>query len=193
MRLIIFLGPPGVGKGTQSERIRQQFGIPTISTGELLREARRAGTELGVRVAAFLDRGQLVPDEIIVELVAQQLDRPECARGCLLDGFPRTVPQAAALDEYLDSRAQPVKLLALQLRADPAELLKRLLGRSQMEGRPDDTPRTIAHRMQVYESQTLPLTDYYQRRGQLVVLDAMGTPDDVFARVRRSIQERLPE
>jgi adenylate kinase len=191
MRLIIFLGPPGVGKGTQAERIRQHFGIPTLSTGDLLRRAKRAGTELGRQVAAFLERGQLVPDQTIIQLVAEQLDRPEHAQGCLLDGFPRTDAQAKALDEYLESRDQAVDLLALELRADAEELFQRLVGRAEIERREDDNPQTIRQRMHVYSSQTLPLVDYYRRRGQLEVVDAMGTPDEVFERIERSIRGRF--
>ena len=187
--LIVFIGPPGAGKGTQSKRLLDYLHISHLSTGDLLREAKAAGTPLGQLAAGYMDHGRLVPDKLVLELVAEKLDDPRYGAGCMFDGFPRTLAQARALDEMLTKRGTPLDM-ALELRADKDELLSRMLKRASDEGRPDDTPQTIAHRFEVYRQETSPLIDYYRFKGILSVIDAMGTPDDVFGRIKTAIDKR---
>jgi adenylate kinase len=187
--LIVFLGPPGSGKGTQAKRLVEHLHIPHLSTGELLREARAAGTGLGRQAAAYMDAGRLVPDELVLALVEESLEQPAYAEGALFDGFPRTLPQARALDAALARRGTPLDLV-LQLVADEQELTARMLRRASQEGRTDDNPQTIAHRMEVYRQQTAPLLDYYRFKGVLMPIDGLGTPDEVFARVKLPVEKR---
>jgi adenylate kinase len=184
---IVFLGPPGGGKGTQAQRLSQALEIPHLSTGSMLREARGQGSDLGRSVAAYLDQGCLVPDEVIVDVVTRRLESPDCGAGCILDGFPRTAGQAQALDEFLSHRQRQVDLV-LELAVDEAELSRRILARADLENRSDDTPGTIARRLEIYRTQTAPLVDYYQQRGQLRSIDGTGTPDEVFARIEDRVQ-----
>ena len=179
---IIFLGPPGVGKGTQSVRVAETYRVPHISTGDMMRRAIADQTELGPRVKAYLDSGQLVPDELVVDLVAERLKQSDCEAGCLLDGFPRTKAQAEALDAFLNSVDRKLDAV-LQLTADADVLQARMLDRASKEGRSDDNPETIAKRLEVYEQQTAPLVDYYRTAGLLHAVDGIGTPDEVFGRV----------
>jgi adenylate kinase len=180
---IVFIGPPGSGKGTQAKRLAAYLGIPHLSTGELLREAKASGSSLGQLAAQYMDQGRLVPDPLVMALVGEKLQEPSMERGCLLDGFPRTLQQARALDESLAQRGTPLDLV-IELRADENELVARMLRRAAQEGRTDDNPQTIAHRMEVYRQQTAPLLDYYRFKGVLRVVDGMGTPDEVFARIK---------
>jgi adenylate kinase len=181
--LIVFIGPPGSGKGTQAKRLIQHLGIPHLSTGELLREAKASGSSLGRLAAGYMDQGQLVPNSLVVAMVDEKLKQPQFEKGCLFDGFPRTLEQARALDDLLSKRGTPLDM-ALELRADEDELVARMLRRATEERRVDDNPQTIAHRMEVYRQQTAPLLDYYRFKGKLVVIDGMGTPDEVFGRVQ---------
>lgn len=187
--LIVFIGPPGAGKGTQSKRLLDYLHIGHLSTGDLLREAKAAGTSLGRLAAEYMDHGRLVPDNLVLAMVAKKLNQPQFQAGCMFDGFPRTLAQARSLDESLAARGTPLDL-ALELRADENELTSRMLKRASAEGRADDNLETISHRMEVYRQQTTPLIDYYRFKGILSVIDAMGTPDDVFARIQTAVDRR---
>lgn len=183
---VVFVGPPGVGKGTQCKRLGDYLDIPHLSTGEIFRQAVSNGTGFGKQAAEYLEQGRLVPDELVVNIVNQRLDRPDCRSGCLLDGFPRTVAQAAALDAYFDGRAVLLDLV-LQLHAPKEELQLRMLQRAETEQRSDDNAETIARRMEVYFRETEPLVKYYSDRGVLAAVDGMGTPDEVFARIKQAV------
>src|SRR5688572_5457764 len=153
---LLVLGPPGAGKGTQARRLADERGIPQVATGDMLRAAMAAGTELGRRVKPIYDRGDLVPDDLVVALIRERLDEPDTARGFILDGFPRTIPQAEALDAMLDEIDRGI-VCVLEFQLDPDEAVDRLLGRAEIEGRSDDTPEAIRNRMGVYRDQTEPL------------------------------------
>ncbi len=179
---IVFLGPPGVGKGTQGLRFSKYIKGAHISTGDILRTAVRDHTELGGKVAGMLDKGKLVGDRLMVDLIKDRLRLPDAVDRFLLDGFPRTLRQAEALEEFLKSRGSELTAVIL-LVADPAEIQRRLLARAKELGRSDDTPETIAHRLDVYQQRTAPLIDHYEKRGKLLRIDGMGSMDEVFARI----------
>lgn len=183
MRLV-FIGPPGVGKGTQSERLVRHLGIIHLSTGEMLRRACADKTELGKKADQFMESGELVPDELMLDLVTERLTADDCRSGYLLDGFPRTLGQAESLDRILADRGTPLDLV-LELTADADELIRRLAAR----GRKDDQPDIVRRRLEEYERQTAPLCDYYSRRNLLRTVDGRGTPDEVFQRVKAVIDK----
>ena len=183
---IVFIGPPGSGKGTQAKQLIEHLSIVHLSTGDMLRQARADGTDLGRQAAEYMDSGKLVPDELVVGIVVERIGQPDCRSGCLFDGFPRTINQAESLDAELDQRGTPVDLV-LELAVDPEELTRRMLQRAEIEGRSDDTPETIANRMNVYQEQTSPLLDYYRQRGKLVSIEGTGTPEEVFERIRAAV------
>lgn len=187
--LIVFMGPPGVGKGTQARRLIDHLNVPHLSTGELLREAIREDTQIGRQSRAYMDQGKLVPDSFVLTLVGEKLKQPELRRGCLFDGFPRTLAQARALDEMLQERGTPIDLV-LELIAEQEVLVERMLKRAQQENRADDNLQTISHRMEVFHQQTAPLRDYYRTQGKHVNIHALGTPDEVFERVRAAVEAR---
>jgi len=184
--LVVFLGPPGAGKGTQSKRLINYLEIIHLSTGDILRAAVDQGSRMGEIAREFINKGQLVPDQIVVDLIADRLSQRDCQAGCLLDGFPRTLPQARALDHMLAEQDRRLDV-ALALHVDRDELERRLAGRATTEGREDDSPATILHRLEIYERQTQPLIDYYRRQGVLHDIDAVGTTDDVFERIRQAV------
>jgi adenylate kinase len=178
MRLV-FIGPPGAGKGTQAERLIATYHPAHLSTGDMLRAARDARTEVGVKADEYMSKGQLVPDDIIVAIIKERLQNPDCKEGFLLDGFPRTVAQAEALDEMLKAAGTPLDIV-LELRVPEDELFRRLAGR----GRADDKPDVIRQRLVAYREQTEPLLDYYGKQGLLKTVDGLGTVDEIFARIR---------
>jgi len=182
---IIFIGPPGVGKGTQSQRLLKHFGIPHVSTGDLLREAIAEKTRLGRLAQRYMTRGQLVPDPIVLQIVGARLEEGDCQNGCLFDGFPRTLGQAQALDEFLAEMGAPLNAV-IELKVDEDEVVRRLAQRQ----RGDDTPEIIRRRMHSYWEQTAPLLDYYQRRNILYSIDGVGTPDEVFGRIKAALDAR---
>ncbi len=186
---LLLLGAPGAGKGTQAKRIADDYEIPQISTGEMLRSAIAAGTELGRRVEPILEAGELVPDEIIVALIRERLGQEDTRKGFILDGFPRTIPQAEALDAMLEGIDRRVAAV-LEFQLPEVEAVERLLGRAAQEGRVDDTPATIRRRMEVYREQTEPLTTYYLAQGILVGINAAAGVDDVYQQVV-DVLERL--
>jgi adenylate kinase len=183
MRLVL-LGPPGAGKGTQATRIVERFSIPQLSTGDMLREAVAEGTASGLRVKHIMDRGELVPDDVVVSVVAGRIDHSDAANGFILDGFPRTVAQAEALDQELAARG--IRLDAvLELEVDEDALLDRIRGRAEdaaSRGEPvrrDDNPEVFKTRLEVYREQTAPVTEYYRSRGLLNVVDGLQPIDAV--------------
>ena len=185
-RRLLLLGPPGAGKGTQAERLVQRLGIPQVSTGDMLRAAVKAGTKVGLEAKAIMERGDLVPDAIVIAVAEDRLRMPDAKDGFILDGFPRTPGQAAALDALLAKLGTPLeRCVALEVDAD--ELVKRLLRRAAVEGRADDNETTIRNRMQVYLEQTQPLIDHYRRQGVLAEVAGDGSMDDVATRIEGAL------
>jgi adenylate kinase len=181
---VVLLGPPGSGKGTQATRLRDELGFTTLSTGELLRAARTAGTQLGGRAAAYMDRGDLVPDELIVAMVREAIASQD-GKPILLDGFPRTVAQADALVSALLDRGRELTAAVLVDVPDDV-VVERISGRR--EGREDDRPETVRERLRVYHRETEPLVAYYDERGLLRRVDGAGDPDAVAAGVRAALE-----
>ena len=178
---LLLLGPPGAGKGTQATMLARAIGVPHISTGAMLRDNVAQGTELGRQAQAIMEAGDLVPDDLVVAMVKDRLEQQDATCGFLLDGFPRNVAQAEALDQAIGSGTLELVLL---LEADEDELVKRLMQRAQDEGRADDNEETIRNRQQVYRDETEPLVGYYPDRGVAVVaVDGMGSIDEVFSRL----------
>lgn len=186
MKRIIFIGPPGAGKGTQAARIKDNYSIPWISTGDMFRDAIRGGTPMGVQAKSYVDSGGLVPDEIVVGLTLERLAQPDCDKGFLLDGFPRTVVQADALHNALSGGGGDIDLV-VHLMVDEDELVQRLLERGRIEGRADDTEETIKHRLSVYKAETEPVVGYYRQAGICADVDGSGSLDEVFARISEAI------
>ena len=193
---VLLLAPPGAGKGTQGTRIADEFGVPHISTGDLLREHVAQRTPIGIEVQSFVDRGELVPDRVVMEMLRGQLTEARRAGGYVLDGFPRTLEQAYAgyeMGRELEVTADAV----IHLEADDEELVRRLLQRALIEKRADDTEEVIRRRLDLYHSVTAPIVGYYQRREILHVVDAMQPPDTVteqiFSALRGLGVVRLPE
>jgi adenylate kinase len=180
---LVFFGPPGAGKGTQADRFAARHGLPKISTGDMLRKAIQDGTRVGALVRDTLQRGALVSDDLIISIVAERLEQPDTANGFVLDGFPRTLPQAAALDALLADRGG-LSVIALVVHAD--EVIRRLAGR----GREDDDAYVIKERLAVYARETEPVLEYYRRRHVVTVLDGNRPLDEVTASIERAVRTR---
>lgn len=180
---IILLGAPGSGKGTQGEKLVAHYGIPKISTGDALRAAVKAGTELGRKAKSVMDAGQLVANEIVIGIVEERLGQADARKGFILDGFPRNVAQAETLDAMLVRLGQPPIDRAVHLAVADEEIIARLLDRAQKEGRDDDKEEVIRHRIDVYNAETHPLLDYYAKQGKVAKVDGLGTMDDIFKRI----------
>jgi len=211
---VVFFGPPGAGKGTQARLLEQKFGACQVSTGEILRRAAREQSALGKQAADYLDRGDLVPDQVMVKLVAERLREPDCRSGFILDGFPRTLAQADELEQMLDGTGLALES-ALCLQASNDVIIKRLSGRrtckqcgslhhlvfnpparpgicdrcgGELYQREDDREEMIAARLRVYEKQTAPLKEYYRKRGLLNEIDGMGSVEEVGKRVLKAVE-----
>lgn len=212
---IIMLGAPGAGKGTQAKKIAEKYSIPHISTGDIFRANIKNGTELGKKAKTYMDQGLLVPDELVVDLVVDRLNQEDCANGCVLDGFPRTIPQAEALDKALTELGQSVDY-AINVEVPDENIVKRMSGRracvscgatyhivyaptkeenicdtchGELILRDDDKPETVQKRLNVYHEQTQPLIDYYSNKNILVEVDGTIDIDDVFATIVKILGE----
>ncbi len=188
MKNLIFIGPPGAGKGTQAERIAERFGIPAISTGAIFRANVKGKTELGRQVEAIMAAGGYVPDELTNALVRDRLAQPDCAVGFLLDGYPRTVGQVHALDTFLAEGERPLET-ALELIVDEDAMVARLLARAADQGRADDNEETIRERMAIYRAETAPLTAIYAEQGKLRQVDGMGDIDEITERIATALAD----
>ena len=181
MRLVL-LGAPGSGKGTQATRLREHLQVPHISTGDLLRAAVKAGTPLGLQAKAVMEAGGLVSDEIVLGMLEERLTAGDTGNGFILDGYPRNLAQANALDALLKKLHQPMDI-AIQLDVDTELLISRLAGRAQVEGRADDTPEAVRNRLNVYNQATAPVVDFYRNSGRLACVDGVGSMDAVLQRI----------
>lgn len=179
---LVFFGPPGAGKGTQAQKIVADFGIPQISTGEILRAAVASGTPLGKEAGPLMAAGKLVPDELVIGIVQERLKEADCARGFLLDGFPRTIPQAEALAKALDKLGKRIEHV-VSLEVPDAVIHDRMKGR----GRADDSAETVQKRLDVFREQTAPLKAHYERLGLLRTVNGVGTLEEIAAGIRKSI------
>ncbi|MGA1023567.1 MAG: adenylate kinase [Aquiluna sp.] len=186
---ILLIGPPGAGKGTQAALLAQHFGIPAISTGDIFRENVRNETPLGLEAKAFMDRGEYVPDSLTNAVVRDRLNQDDAAAGFLLDGYPRTIDQVEELDDILEETEKKLDVV-VQLTADSEELLRRLSGRAQEQGRSDDTPEVIKRRLDVYEEQTAPLIDIYASRSLVAKVNGLGEIGDVTNRIIEVLDAR---
>lgn len=213
---ILFLGAPGAGKGTQAVRLSEKLGIPHISTGDMFREAVSKGTELGKKAKEYMDRGELVPDEIVIGIVKERISQPDCEKGCILDGFPRTVAQAEALDSALSELGKKVDFV-INVEVSEDEIIKRLTGRrtcrscgavyhvvfnppkndnlcdvcgGELYQRDDDTEETVRNRLKVYEEKTAPLINYYEKRGVLYGVNGEQPVEDVTAEIEKILGVR---
>ena len=181
MRLVV-LGPPGAGKGTQAVRIAKEFACSDVATGDIFRANVAEGSELGQAAQEYMDRGDLVPDDLVIAMVMERLAERDCQAGFVLDGFPRTVNQAEALDRRLVEMGSPLQAV-LCVQADENELLRRLAGRAAAQHRSDDAEQTIRHRLEVFSIKTRPLIDYYRHRRLLTMVDGVGRVEEVTTRI----------
>lgn len=188
LNLVLF-GPPGAGKGTQSENLIAKYRLVHLSTGDLLRSQIKAGTELGLRAKALMDQGLLVPDEVVIGMIDAKLRENQDAPGFIFDGFPRTVPQAQALDTLLAGYDESIRIM-IALVVEEEELIRRLLQRGQTSGRPDDKDEpTARRRVTVYHTETAPVADYYARQGKFIAIDGIGDVQAIFDEICRQIKQ----
>ena len=190
MRLVR-LGAPGSGKGTQAARLKEHLQVPHISTGDLLRAEVAAGSPLGLQAKEVMARGDLVSDEILLGMLKERFSRDDTKGGFILDGYPRNLAQADALDKLLADLGQKFDA-AVQLTVDNEQIIERLAGRAKAEGRADDSPESVRHRLNVYDQQTAPVIEFYREHGQLTVVNGVGTLDDVFTRIIEAISPAHP-
>lgn len=181
MRLILF-GPPGAGKGTQAKKITDKYVAAHISTGDMLRAAVKNGTELGILASSYMEKGELVPDGVVIGIIKDRIAESDAQNGFMLDGFPRTVPQAEALSEMLNSTGSSIDAV-ISIEVDDEEIVKRILERQKIEGRKDDTEDVVRNRLNVYRNQTEPLKSYYADEGVLHEVDGIGSIDEVFGKI----------
>jgi adenylate kinase len=187
---LVLFGPPGSGKGTQSLRIAEKYSLVHISTGDIFRREIRNQTTLGLKVQGIIEKGELVPDDLLVDILRSALQQAGNPAGFVFDGFPRTIRQAEDLDRLLGETGQKVSLV-LALDVDEEEIVTRLLKRAQAEGRKDDTEEVIRNRMKVYHNQTHPLMDYYRHQGKFQSVHGVGSIDDIFESICRAIEPAL--
>jgi len=185
---IVIFGAPGSGKGTQSDLMKKNYSLAHISTGDVLRQEIKDETELGKIAKGYIDKGQLVPDELICDMLDKKLDTLKDAKGVIFDGFPRTIPQAEALEKILQKHGTEVSVL-LDLQVEDEELMKRLLERGKVSGRSDDNEETIQSRLKVYHSQTAPLAEHYKGKGKHVAIKGTGTIEEIFNRIDEAIKK----
>jgi adenylate kinase len=184
---ILFLGPQGAGKGTQAKRIESEYGLPHIATGDILRSAIADGSELGRRVKDIVDRGDLVPDDLMIDLIRDRLSREDAEDGFVLDGFPRTLTQAEALDDMLQEIDQPLSVV-LELRVPRQVAIDRMRRRAEDEGRSDDTPEAIERRLSLYDELTRPVVDHYAPSGNLIAIHGEKPLDAVWAEIQDALE-----
>ncbi|MDX1638823.1 MAG: adenylate kinase [Balneolaceae bacterium] len=187
MRIIIF-GPPGAGKGTQAKRISREYNIPHLSTGEIFRSAIREDMPLGEKIKSYIDKGNLVPDHIVMNMVERELDKEKYEKGYVMDGFPRTVPQAEAFNTLLESKGRSLTAL-LVLMVPEEELIERILNRG--EGRSDDTLERVKNRLAVYREETKPVLDYFQDKNKVEKINGVGSIDLIFNRIKERLERAL--
>lgn len=188
---IVIFGAPGSGKGTQSDKIIAEYGVEHISTGDVLRAEIKAGSELGKTAAAYINDGKLVPDSLIIDILASTLDaKGKDIKGVIFDGFPRTIAQAEALNAMLAERGQSVSTV-IGLEVADEELIKRIIARGKTSGRADDNEETAKKRLNTYYSQTLPLKDFYIQEGKYAKIEGMGTIDAIYADIKKAIEKTL--
>jgi len=184
----VLLGPPGAGKGTQATRIAARFDVPHVATGDIFRSNVRAATPLGTEAKAYMDRGDLVPDDVVIRMVSDRLAAADCSDGFVLDGFPRTVPQAIALEDALERQQGPLDVV-LRFVVDDDEVVTRLSSRRAVEGRSDDAEEVVRHRLEEYHAKTEPLEFFYVERGLLRDVEAVGPVDEVTERALKVLGE----
>lgn len=188
---VVFLGPPGSGKGTQAKLLAERLRVPDIATGEMLRTAVLEGTPLGGKVKAVMESGDLVPDDLMIALIRDRIAAPDAAGGFVLDGFPRTVDQALALERILNGNGKAVSVV-INLAVPEAVLIDRLAGRSGLEHRSDDRRDTVLERLRVYHEKTEPLIDFYRQRGLLTEVDGIGTVPEITERLGSALRQERP-